>query len=150
MKKDRISRFDIAICKSEKHDVQFGIIAPELMTDVDESDITIKTQALIDFHIAIKPNVPVVLFDIENTREVGSPIWNIDSETRLYHIPEESYPHLDEFVQETAFLVTQDILTKLFDKQKLFSSIFSALPIIREEQGLVVLGLYHENTETQV
>lgn len=150
MKQDRIIGFETAFKKSVKHNIDFAIIAPNTLEEVQKSDIDLKSKAFIDFHIAIRPNTPVVLFDIENTIEAGSPVWNIDKDKKLYHLPESTYPYLDEFVLETAFLLTQNIVIHILNKSKVHSGIFGVLAEIRKETGLTVLGLYDENTETEV
>ena len=108
IKPDRITHFEVAFRKSQKHGVKFNIIAPNTLEELDKARINLKSQLFIDFHIAISPNVPVVLFEINSPQEVGSPVWNINlNGSRLYHIPPKSYSYLDEFVNETEFLISQ-------------------------------------------
>jgi len=143
MKNDRISRFDMAVCASERHKTEFAVIAPAEMKDEDPTDITLKINAFIDFHLAIKPNVPVVLFDINNIDEAGTPVYNIDLDGgALYHLPESTYPYLDEFVKDTPFLVSKELLTNVLENNKVNASIFDALTDVRAQHGLVVLGMH--------
>lgn len=155
MRQDRITGFDVAFRKSEKHKIKFGIVYPDSIIDIEDAEIDelqVKIKAFLDFHIAIKPNdASVILFDIDSRIDIGSPIWNIDLKgKRLYHLPERLYGNLDELVQETPFIASHNILIDIINNQKTFASIFNILPTIYTNRGLIALGLYNENPETEV
>ena len=143
MRPERILRFEIAFCTSQRHKTQCVVVPPNEIQEADPDDIALKIEAFINFHLAIKPNVPVILFDIEDISDVGTAVYQIDLDGwTLYHLPERSYPFLQEFITETPYLISKELVSYLIEADKVEESIFASLQQIRNEKGLVILGLH--------
>lgn len=146
---EHIDSFDISLYKSELHRLDFAIVYPESITEETDVD-TIKARnafannrikQFIDFHIAIKPNVAVVLFSISQFALPGSPVFNLDNTGKaLYHIPKKLYRYLEDMVVESPFLVSNSLLIHIIEQQKLHKSVFASLDTFHQENGLIVLG----------
>ena len=145
---DRITSFEIAMCKHDLHDIKFAVIAPGKMKCVDASKMAIMSEAFIDFNIGITPNVPVVMFEILSPHLAGSPVFNVDFlNKRLYHLPPRSYQYLEDIVSESAFLVSQELVVEIFNMDRVYGSIFHVVSGVREKSGLVALGYYDHASE---
>lgn len=146
MRKDRHSCFSMIVGVSELHKIKYvGVNSAMAMDTEVQANINNKIRIFTDFHISIVPNVPVILFELEDINsDVGSPVFNLDLEGRaLYHLPDWTYPYLEDIVKDAPFIISYELLRFFIEKNKVHASIFSELEGIREELGLVVLGLHH-------
>ncbi len=141
-----IDVFHINVCRSERYFVDFAIVSPEPVSMADP-ELQQFMEAFISFHLAIKPNVPVILFEIESLVGVGSRVFggNEGCQFPIYHLPPDAYNKLENIVQETYYCVAQTFLNHVIGCDRLNNSIFSDLAGIRQELGLVVLGVYRED-----
>lgn len=156
MKADRISRFDIAVCASELHNLKFAIAVPEALSEIPEAELEAKQaelkakqQMFIDFHLAHRPLTPVIIFELAETHNVGSPLYNNIDGSKIYHLPPECYPQLEEIVADSAFVLSQSLLKEIVDKNRLDTSIFTSLEKYWAD-GLLVLGWDNAIEETEI
>ena len=147
MRKDSISSFSIEICRSTLHKLDFAIIVPPgIVLEIEKKSRL--AQAYIDYDLAIKPNVPVVIFQLETLLDVGSKLYggNVNC-PKIYHLPPRMYTDLEEIVAEGAFCVSESYLEYVIKSKCLNRSIFGLLEQTRQELGLNVIGIQHELTE---
>lgn len=142
MRKDRISQFQISVCKSELHELEFALVFPPDTNDPIDTQEQL-CDAFIKYHLAIKPNCPVVLFQLETLLNVGSPLYQGTCPT-IYHLPPSCYDSIEGFIHEGVFCVSQSYLIHVIEAGKLNHSLFSLLEPTRQELGLNVLGILHE------
>ena len=139
MRADKIERFSVEICKSTLHQQVFGLVYPPVY---DEGIADRMTDAYIQYHLAIKPNVPVVLFSLESLVGVGSRVFVNENDT-IYHLPPRMYSNLEDVVAEDIFIVSESYLSHVIKSGRLHKSIFASLHEARQSDGLNVLGIYH-------
>lgn len=145
----RLTRFDIAVCHHQRDRLKFAIVSPTQLDSTDPSEIEKKTQAFMDFHHAINPRTPVILFQLENLIEVGSPLYHCEDGSTLYHLPRMTYTFIDELIKETEFLLSYSLLSKIVNANKVYDSIFTILEKEWDDTGLLVIGRYtHETQKT--
>ena len=141
MRQDKISQFQIQICNSALHKLDFALVYPPNQL-VSPTTNDILTTAFISYHLAIKPNVPVVLFQLASLHDVGTKVYggNVNC-PEIYHLPPRLYPELEDVVAEGVFCVSQSYLEQVIRSKCLNKSIFSGLDGVRQELGLNVLGV---------
>ena len=148
MRADNISSFQIDVCKSELYKIEFALVYPP---GVEYSQAAIDTlvNGCINYYLAIRPNVPIVLFQISTLHGVGSKVYGGSTNCPpIYHLPPRIYQHLEDIVSESVFLVSQSYLEHVIKSNCLNMSIFSVLGETRQEIGLNVLGIYGDVDET--
>jgi len=145
MKENRITTFDIKICLSQRHQLKFCVVSPNEFQHDAAFGIAQKIKIFTDYHLAIRPQVPVILFELETLANVGAPLYKRDPETNVYHLPPDLYPMLEESLKETEFLVSYTLLKKIIEADKVYTSILDTLETVYENDGLNVLGVHYEN-----
>lgn len=146
MKENRIQSFDIKICLSQRQQLRFCVVRPTDQVP-SETDIDTKIGIFIDYHLAIRPQVPVILFELENLINVGAPLYKHQDIT-VYHVPPANYRTLEESIEATDFLVSHTLLKKIIEGDKIYASILDSLDTIYAEDGLNVLGFHNESEKT--
>ena len=142
MRPDTLDGFEIAIYHAERSKLKFAAVAPSTLSEVNETDLHYKIKAYREFHLAIKPDNSVALFEINEFAETGSPVLSLDGKgKKLYHIPLSLYPRLDEIIKEELFIVSDSLLKQIIENGNTHESIYVALTKEHKENGLTVLGL---------
>ena len=148
MRENRITTFDIKICLAQRQNLKFCVVSPGDFGDGDSLDIAQKIGIFTAYHLAIRPEVPVILFELESLVNTGSPLYKHDERTRVYHLPPNLYPTLEENLKETEFLLSHTLLKNIIETDKVYSSILDCLSAVHETDGLNVLGVFNETKET--
>ena len=142
MRPDNITNFQVEFYRSTLYQQQFAIVTEPNEEPPDINLIEELKSAYIKYHLAIKPNVPVIIFYLESAAGVGCKIFGGTPETPvLYHIPPRSYEKLDVMVKEAPFCVSQSYVEHALRSNHLHRSIFGLLPATQKEVGLNVLGI---------
>ena len=144
MREERIQQLQISILATERAKLKFGIIAIGQLGEIPQSDVDRKVRAYIQFHIAIAPDVPVIMFEINGYADTGSPVFSNEACT-LFHLPPYLYPRLDEIVADKAFLVSEELLKEIINNRQAYNSIFEILAKKHQETGLVAIGIPGES-----
>ena len=134
--KDNIERFNLQICSEKRHYRQFCVVSPS--PNVSEN-VELKIDMFLKYHLAFRPDVPVVLFELEDLHNVGSPLYRYQ-DIVLYHLPPTVYELLDDSVKETDFIISHKLMVKLIETNKVYTSIFQCLLEVQQNDGLNVLG----------
>lgn len=141
MKTDSLQRLDFSVYTSELHGHRFVIVPPRMGTQVWDADKMIC--AYMQYQLAIKPVVPVVIFRVSSLVDVGSMVFAGDPV--IYHLPPRVYPKLQEIVLDDVFCVSDSYLVHVLEASRLNSSIFSIIPETHKEIGLNVLGVCEDD-----
>ena len=155
MRTDKISSFRMEVCQSSLQKLEFAIVYPSrgILNDLAGtqkiSDIkTILERSYINYHLAIKPEVPVVLFQLVSLHDVGTKVYGgSEGCPEIYHLPPRIYDNLEDVVRDDAFIVSENYLEMVIRAKCLNKSIFGLLHKARQEVGLNVLGICHAATE---
>ena len=141
MKENRITAFDIKICLSQRQQLKFCVVSPNEFQHDAAAGLAAKIKIFTDYHLAIRPNVPVILFELETPANIGAPLYKPDEKTTVYHVPPDEYPTLEESLKETDFLISYTLLKKIIEADKVYTSLLDSLGAFYEENGLNVLGV---------
>ena len=146
MRTDKISQFQIQICNSVLHKLDFALVyPPNQLVSPSTNDILITSY--INYHLAIKPNVPVVLFQLASLHDIGSKVYGgSEGCPEIFHLPPRIYTELEDVVAEGMFCVSQTYLEHVIRAKCVNKSIFALLEPTRQELGLNVIGI-HETSE---
>ena len=148
MKENRITSFDIKICFSQRHNLKFCVIAPNGFEHEDVARISDNIDIFINYNLAIRPNVPVILFELENKMNCGAKLYKHQG-LSIYHLPPMRYATLEESIKESFFIISDALLIKLIDG-KFHTSIIDFLPDIQASTGLNVLGYMNETEKSEI
>ena len=147
MRIDKISQFQITVCNSALHKLDFALVYPPNF-QVSPTTTEMLTKAYINYHLAIKPNVPVALFQLESLDNAGSRVYGGSKGCpEIYHLPPRIYNELEDIVAEGTFIVSETYLEMVIRAKCLNKSIFGLLHGTRQEIGLNVLGVYGGDTD---
>ena len=149
MRTDKISQFQIQICNSALHKLDFVLVYPpnQLVSPTTNDILTI---SYISYHLAIKPEVPVVLFQLVSLHDVGTKVYGGSKGCpEIYHLPPRIYDNLEDVVGDDVFIVSENYLEMVIRAKCLNKSIFGLLHEARQEVGLNVLGIYGNTDETE-
>ena len=145
--KNNIIGFDVTVAKCEIPPLKYCIVKPSIGYEDDRDRINRISEIFKNYHLAIKPNIPVILFELEDNADVGSILYRYVDGHELYHIPESKYKSLEDIVSNKPFWATHDILLHIIGNDNAFGSIFSFIPEYWMEQGLNVVGLVNNSKE---
>ena len=137
MKEDKITSFQMKICNSSLYNLDYALVYP---TDVMDNADDKLADAFIKYHLAIKPGVPVIIFQLSTLAGVGSQVYRGTCET-VYHIPPGSYQSIEDIYKEGTFCTSLSYLEYVLKAKALNRSIFTLLEPVHKEQGLNVLGI---------
>lgn len=151
MKKERIDDFEIRISRSNRFKLDYAVVCPKRFSDEDGVEIDGLARTFINVHLAIVPNVPVLLFQIDPDAEVGSPIYNLNTEgSQVHHIPPRCYAYLDEIAVEAPYIVSLSVVSRILERNRANKSIFDGWEEERSEHGLFLLGVHYAIQEAEV
>lgn len=106
--------------------------------------------AFYSYELAIKPKVPVVIFELSSLNNVGRKVYGGNPNCPpLYHIPPSIYDDIEDIVLESAFCVSEIYLEYVIKNRCLNRSIFSTLETARQNIGLNVIGFLSETEDVQ-
>ena len=147
MRTDKISSFKIDVVQSSLHKLEFAYVYPP-GTSCDVATTEKLMNAYINYHLAIKPNVPIVLFQLASSlHDIGSKVYGgSEGCPEIYHLPPRIYTELEDVVAEGMFCVSQTYLEHVIRTKCVNKSIFALLEPTRQELGLNVIGI-HETSE---
>jgi hypothetical protein len=148
MRTDKILQFQIQICNSVLHRLDFALVYPPNQL-VSPTTNDILTVSYVNYHLSIKPNVPVVIFQLESLHNVGTKIYGgSEGCPDIFHLPPRIYNNgLEDVVAEGVFCVSQSYLEYVIRAKCLNKSIFSTLWQVRQELGLNVIGIENAHTK---
>ena len=131
-------------CYTEKaHKLEFAAI---MDGETTEADLQSAINAYIDFHLAIRPNVNVIIFFIDAYTPTGTRLYKKrDTTPELYHIPPSRYDEIGDHVIPNLFVVSTSLLVKCIETKQLTRNIFEWIEEHQKEHGLIVLGIHSEN-----
>ena len=148
MRQEKISRFHIEVCNSSLHKLDFALVYPpgsEILSPVRPQLIN----AYVNYHLAIKPKVPVIIFQLSTLIGVGSKIYGGQPNCPpIYHLPPHTYNDLEDIVLDDIFCVSQIYLEHVLNTKCLNKSIFGLLEETRQKFGLNVIGIENADTQT--
>ena len=139
MKENGIISFDIKICFSRRHNLSFSIVSPNGFEYEDKNNIAEKMSIFINYNIAIRPNVPVVLLELEDNIDAGAKLYNHQN-TGIYHIPPQNYMLLEKSIKDTSFVVSEEFLKYILETENINNSLTKSFDRLQISRGLNILG----------
>lgn len=146
MRSRKFDAFEISIMKERRSKQEFAVVAPSKLSDADAADVERKIRAYLDFHLAIKPNNAVILFQIQALAETGSPLFTLPGGQKLYHIPVSLYGDLENIVARSVFIVSHSLLGGIIDASGAYRVDASMLDEVHQSEGLTIIGLHGVKT----
>lgn len=146
MKYYGFTAFEIKVCQVRRPTLKFCTISPDTLSQTYAEHLKEKERVFVNYHLAFRPNVPVVLFELDNIDITGSPVFKDVSGRPTYHLPPMLYDQLEDIIKESEFIISYELFKNLIDSDKVYDTILKCLADTYNEIGLNVLGTYYETT----
>lgn len=139
---NQINAFNIKCCRHRQRKLDFALVSEN--ESIPAADYALAVNAYINFHLAIRPDVNVIIFLIEPDAPTGARLYAENETTpAIYHIPPKLYTEIDHYINPELFVVSTPLLADAIEKGRLHRTIFEALQAHHDEKGFIVLGIYN-------
>jgi len=138
--KQNINAFNIKCCRHQLRKLDFALVSEN--ESIPAADYALAVNAYINFHLAIRPDVNLILFFIDADTPTGARLYAENKTTpAIYHIPPKLYAEIDHYINPELFVVSTPLLTSAIEKGRLHRNICETLEAEHSENGLIVLGI---------